>query len=146
MNSGPRLTIGSTGPDVRRLQIIFVMTKLLDVSSIDGIFGPSETVIIADTNANPTLVAADMLAGAEHDELATAILLTDSEKIANEVSAIVEREVTGLARAEAARTAGCTSLLLQSPWVGNVHHDFVLLDLDAIAEKILSLKQQVEFV
>jgi D-glycero-D-manno-heptose 1,7-bisphosphate phosphatase len=47
--------------------------------------------------------------------------------------------------AEAARTAGCTSLLLKSPWVGNVHHDFVLPDLDAIAEKILSLKQQVEF-
>jgi peptidoglycan hydrolase-like protein with peptidoglycan-binding domain len=40
MNSGPRLTIGSTGPDVRRLQIIFVMTKLLDVSGIDGVFGP----------------------------------------------------------------------------------------------------------
>jgi peptidoglycan hydrolase-like protein with peptidoglycan-binding domain len=40
MNSGPTLTINSTGPDVRRLQIIFVMTKLLDVSDIDGIFGP----------------------------------------------------------------------------------------------------------
>jgi phosphoglycolate phosphatase-like HAD superfamily hydrolase len=46
--------------------------------------------------------------------------------------------------AEAARTAGCTSLLVQSPWVGNVHHDFVLNDIDAIAEKILSLKHQVE--
>jgi len=40
MNSGPTLTIGSTGPDVRRLQIILVMTKLLDASGIDGIFGP----------------------------------------------------------------------------------------------------------
>ena len=47
--------------------------------------------------------------------------------------------------AEAARTAGCTSLLLQSPWIGNVHHDFVLPDLDAIAEKILALKAHVEF-
>jgi D-glycero-D-manno-heptose 1,7-bisphosphate phosphatase len=47
--------------------------------------------------------------------------------------------------AEAARTAGCTSLLLKSPWVGTVHHDFVLPDLGAITEKILSLKQQVEF-
>lgn len=47
--------------------------------------------------------------------------------------------------AEAARTAGCTSLLLKSPWVGNVHHDFVLPSLDAIAEKIISLKTQVEF-
>ena len=42
--------------------------------------------------------------------------------------------------AEAARMAGCTSLLLQSDWVGDVHHDFVLPDLDAIAGKILQLR------
>jgi D-glycero-D-manno-heptose 1,7-bisphosphate phosphatase len=42
--------------------------------------------------------------------------------------------------AEAARTAGCTSLLLASPWVGTVHRDFVLSDLAAIVEKILALK------
>jgi len=42
--------------------------------------------------------------------------------------------------AEAARTAGCTSLLLRSPWVGNVHHDFLLPDLDAIVDKILRLR------
>jgi hypothetical protein len=42
MNSGPTLTIGSTGPDVRRLQIIFVMTKLLDVSDIDGNLRPQD--------------------------------------------------------------------------------------------------------
>jgi D-glycero-D-manno-heptose 1,7-bisphosphate phosphatase len=46
--------------------------------------------------------------------------------------------------AEAARTAGCTSLLLKSPWVGQVHHDFLLPDLEAIVDKILRLKQQVE--
>ena len=40
MNSGPTMSIGSTGPDVRRLQIIFVMTKVLDVSDIDSNFGP----------------------------------------------------------------------------------------------------------
>jgi peptidoglycan hydrolase-like protein with peptidoglycan-binding domain len=40
MNSGPTLTIGSTGPDVRRLQIILVMIKLLDVSAIDSVYGP----------------------------------------------------------------------------------------------------------
>ncbi len=42
--------------------------------------------------------------------------------------------------AEVARTAGCTSLLLQSPWVGNVHRDFLLPDLDAVVEKILRLR------
>jgi D-glycero-D-manno-heptose 1,7-bisphosphate phosphatase len=43
--------------------------------------------------------------------------------------------------AEAARTAGCTSLLLRSPWNGNVHHDFVLDSLDEIVDKIISLRQ-----
>ena len=42
--------------------------------------------------------------------------------------------------AEAARATGCTSLLLQSPWIGKVHHDFVLPDLSAIVEKILQLR------
>lgn len=48
--------------------------------------------------------------------------------------------------AEAARTAGCTSLLLESPWVGQVHHDFVLPDLSRIVDKIIRLKQPVEVV
>jgi D-glycero-D-manno-heptose 1,7-bisphosphate phosphatase len=47
--------------------------------------------------------------------------------------------------AEAARTAGCTSLLVKSPWVGQVHHDFLLPDLDAIISKIMHLKQQPAF-
>ncbi len=42
--------------------------------------------------------------------------------------------------AEAARTAGCTSLLVQSPWIGSVHRDFLLPDLSAIVEKILQLR------
>jgi len=46
---------------------------------------------------------------------------------------------------EAARTAGCTSLLLKSPWVGQAHHDFILSSLDAIADKILLLKQQLAY-
>src|SRR6267154_617720 len=46
--------------------------------------------------------------------------------------------------AEAARTAGCTSLLVKSPWIGDVHHDFILPNLSAIVDKILRLKQQLE--
>jgi D-glycero-D-manno-heptose 1,7-bisphosphate phosphatase len=48
--------------------------------------------------------------------------------------------------AEAARTAGCTSLLVDSPWIGHGHHDFVLPDLKSIADKIIHLKQQLETV
>src|SRR5262249_47084763 len=48
MNSGPTLQLGSTGPDVRRLQILFVMTKLLDYTGIDGNFGPqTQDVVIS---------------------------------------------------------------------------------------------------
>lgn len=48
--------------------------------------------------------------------------------------------------AEAARAAGCTSLLVKSPWVGRVHHDLVLEDLDAIADKILRLRPAPQLV
>jgi histidinol dehydrogenase len=64
--------------------------RLYGEVGIDGIFGPSETLVIADAGANPRLVAADMLAGAEHDELATAILLTDSQQLADDVGQIVD--------------------------------------------------------
>jgi histidinol dehydrogenase len=58
---------------------------------IDGVFGPSETLVVADAAAEPSLVVADMLAGAEHDELATVALLTDSAELAEQV----ERGVDG---------------------------------------------------
>ena len=52
---------------------------------IDGLYGPTETVVIADESANPTLCAADLLAQAEHDELATPVLITTSEELAGAV-------------------------------------------------------------
>ena len=54
---------------------------------IDALYGPSETIVIADDTANPMTAAADLLAQAEHDELATPILLTTSEKVAEAVGA-----------------------------------------------------------
>lgn len=68
--------------------------------SIDSIAGPSEVLVIADDSANPKYVAADLLSQAEHDELASAILLTDSEKVANEVSEWVEKFANELERSE----------------------------------------------
>ena len=50
---------------------------------IDGIFGPTETIVIADESANPEFCAADLIAQAEHDPLATAILITDSPSLVN---------------------------------------------------------------
>lgn len=68
--------------------------------SIDSIAGPSEILAIADETANPRYVAADLLSQAEHDELASAILVTTSETLAKEVSKQVEVFVEELSRTE----------------------------------------------
>ena len=72
---------------------------------IDALYGPSETIVIADDTANPLTAAADLLAQAEHDELATPILLTTSEKVAVAVAAEVERQLKLLPRERIARTS-----------------------------------------
>ena len=71
--------------------------------SIDAIAGPSEILVIADETANPRYVAADLLSQAEHDELASAILLTASSRLAEEVSKEAERFAGKLAREEIIR-------------------------------------------
>ena len=68
--------------------------------SIDSIAGPSEILVVADETANPRYVAADLLSQAEHDELAAAILVTTSEKLAHEVSDQVDGFLKELSRAE----------------------------------------------
>lgn len=71
--------------------------------SIDSIAGPSEILVIADETANPRYVAADLLSQAEHDELASAILITTDAKLAAEVSKQIEGFLQELSRAEIIR-------------------------------------------
>jgi histidinol dehydrogenase len=88
---------------------IFVMLakKLVyGVVDIDGLQGPSEVVIIADETSNPVHCASDILAQAEHDTLASAILITTSTRLANQVSREVERQMDALKR----RTIAAESL------------------------------------
>ena len=68
--------------------------------SIDSIAGPSEILVLADETANPRYVAADLLSQAEHDEMASAILITTSQKLAEEVSAEIDQIVAELSRKE----------------------------------------------
>lgn len=68
--------------------------------SIDSIAGPSEILVIADETANPRYVATDLLSQAEHDELASAILITTSKTLADQVSVEVDRFVANLSRRE----------------------------------------------
>lgn len=68
--------------------------------SIDSIAGPSEILVLADDSANPRFVAADLLSQAEHDELASAILITTSRELAEKVSCEVDEFVKRLSRKE----------------------------------------------
>jgi len=71
--------------------------------SIDSIAGPSEILVIADETANPRYVAADLLSQAEHDEMASAILITTSKLLAEQVSEEIEAFLTKLSRADIIR-------------------------------------------
>lgn len=72
---------------------------------IDMVAGPSEILIIADAGCNPEHVAADLLSQAEHDPMASAILVTTSQALAEGVQAALERQIPALSRAEIARAS-----------------------------------------
>ena len=72
---------------------------------IDGIFGPTETIVIADDSANAGFCAADLIAQAEHDPMATAILVTDSEGLVNRVEQELETQLGQQERREVAENA-----------------------------------------
>lgn len=73
--------------------------------AIDMIAGPSEILVVADAACNPKLVAADMLSQAEHDKMASAVLVTESRAFAEKVSEELERQLPLLPRAEIARAS-----------------------------------------
>lgn len=73
--------------------------------AIDMIAGPSEILVVADGRSNPAHVAADLLSQAEHDPMASAVLVTDSAVLAVEVQAELERQIPQLPRAEIARSS-----------------------------------------
>ena len=73
--------------------------------SIDMIAGPSEILVVADGTCRPEYVAADLLSQAEHDKMATAVLVTDSEQLAKDVAEELEKQIPLLERAEIARAS-----------------------------------------
>ena len=73
--------------------------------SIDMIAGPSGVLVVADDTCNPDYVAADLLSQAEHDKMASAVLVTDSLSFANKVSASLEKQIPLLPRSEIARAS-----------------------------------------
>lgn len=82
---------------------------------IDGLYGPTETVVIADETANPTLCAADLLAQAEHDVMAMPVLITTSERLAEVVNKEAQTRLDRLERGSIAKVAmdeqGCIAIV-----------------------------------
>ena len=79
--------------------------QVFGLVSIDMIAGPSEILVIADGKSNPAFVAADLLSQAEHDKMASAVLVTDSYTLAQAVSDEIEKQLTLLPRVEIARAS-----------------------------------------
>ncbi len=87
-----------TGPG--NIFVALAKKAVYGYASIDSIAGPSEILVLADETANPAYVAADLLSQAEHDEMASAILITTSEKLAREVSQKAAEFTANLSRRE----------------------------------------------
>ncbi len=87
-----------TGPG--NIYVALAKKLVSGVVGIDSIAGPSEILVLADETANPRYVAADLLSQAEHDEMASAILVTTSQELAERVSAEVDNFVKNLSRRE----------------------------------------------
>ena len=79
--------------------------QVFGVVSIDMIAGPSEILVVADSTCNPKYVAADLLSQAEHDKMASAVLVTDSKELAEKVSEEIEKQLPLLEREEIARAS-----------------------------------------
>ncbi len=82
---------------------------------IDGVFGPTETIVLADDSANPVFCAADLIAQAEHDPLASAILVTDSKQLVEHIESELDAQIRFNPRAETIRQSlerqGCIVLV-----------------------------------
>lgn len=85
--------------------VAYAKTLVRGQVDIDGIFGPTETIVIADETAQPGFCAADLIAQAEHDPLATAILVTTSRELIPRIEAELEIQLAGASRGELAGAA-----------------------------------------
>ncbi|KQO18933.1 histidinol dehydrogenase [Paenibacillus sp. Leaf72] len=87
------------------IYIALAKREVFGAVDIDSIAGPSEIVVLADESADPAYIAADLLSQAEHDEMASSILVTPSEQLGSAVAAEVERQLTTLPRQAIARAS-----------------------------------------
>ncbi len=125
---------------------IFVMLAkktVFGVVAIDGLQGPSEVLIIADETANPEFCAADLLAQAEHDSLASAILVTTSRKLADRVVQAVNQQMAELSRQKIIAESLEQGIIVV---VGNIDEAIELANLYAPEHLCLIMAQASKYV
>jgi len=124
--------------------VILAKKLLFGVVDIDGLPGPTETMILADDSASPLLCAADLLSQAEHDVLASAILITTSSEIADQVDQEVERQLKRLKRRDIASESldkrGCIIV------VNNINRAIDLVNLYAPEHLSLMVENASSYV
>src|SRR3989454_4693607 len=107
----PRVDIVA-GPG--NIYVTLAKKEVYGAVGIDGIAGPTEVVVIADSKARPDFVAADLAAQLEHDPLAWGVLFTDSAQLADRVEEKLSSLVRGLERAQIIREANCCVVVAES--------------------------------
>jgi len=124
--------------------VILAKKMVFGAVDIDGLAGPTETMILADDSANPAICAADLLAQAEHDVLSSAILITTSSELADEVNKEVERQLKGLKRAGiAAESLAKRGSIIVAP---NMNRAVELVNLYAPEHLTLMVRNAASYV
>ena len=127
------------------IYVTLAKREVFGAVGVDGIAGPTEVLVIADAGARPDYVAADLAAQMEHDPLAWAVLITDSDQLADRVEEELESLVRGLERAEIIRQASCCIVvaddLVQAMQLAN---DFAPEHLLIVTKDAERLATQVE--
>ncbi|MFO8143555.1 MAG: histidinol dehydrogenase [Dehalococcoidales bacterium] len=124
--------------------VVLAKKMVFGVVDIDGLQGPSEVIIIADIGADPVYCAADLLAQAEHDTRASAILITTSEEMADNIEREVEKQLASLSRKDIAAEslANCGKVVI----VGDIGEAIEMANLYAPEHLILAGDKASEYV
>ena len=127
------------------IYVTLAKREVFGAVGVDGIAGPTEILVIADAQARPDFIAADLAAQLEHDPLAWAVLVTDSARLADRVEEELESLLRGLERAEIIRAANCCVIVADDlEQAMHLANDFAPEHLLIVTEDAGRLATQVE--
>jgi histidinol dehydrogenase len=127
------------------IHVTLAKREVFGAVGVDGIAGPTEVVVVADADARPDFIAADLAAQLEHDPLAWAVLVTDSSRLADRVEGELESLVRGLEREKIIRAATCCVIVADDlEQAMSIANDFAPEHLLIVATDAGRLASQVE--